>query len=132
MERSGFYRRVLGELLDGGLLRRDMSVLVVAGGPADRDVLLSLGFERVTISNVDEEVAPETLAPYAWAYQDAESLGYEDASFDVTVVSAGVGAVVFTLRPRATFVAVSAASTSGFNQSWTAAWMFVGSVLRSA
>ena len=90
MERTGFYRRVLGELLESGLLRRDMSVLVVAGGPADRDALLSLGFERVTISNVDEEVTPESLAPYEWAYQDAESLGYEDGSFDLTVVSAGL------------------------------------------
>jgi SAM-dependent methyltransferase len=90
MERSGFYRRVLGELLDDGLLRRDMSVLVAAGGAADRDAFHSLGFERVTISNVDEEVAPETLAPYDWAYQDAESLSYEDGAFDVTVVSAGL------------------------------------------
>ena len=90
MERSGFYRRVLGELLDGGLLRRDMSVLVVAGGLADRDALSSLGFEHGTISNVDEEVTPEALAPYEWAYQDAENLGYEDGSFDLTVVSAGL------------------------------------------
>lgn len=90
MERSGFYRRVLGELLDEGLVRRDMSVLVVAGGAADRDVFHSLGFEQVTISNVDEEVAPDTLAPYDWAYQDAESLSYEDGAFDLTVVSAGL------------------------------------------
>ena len=90
MERSGFYRRVLGELLEAGLLRRDMSVLVVAGGLADRDALSSLGFEHGTISNVDEEVTPEALAPYEWAYQDAENLGYEDGSFDLTVVSAGL------------------------------------------
>lgn len=90
MERTGFYRRVLGELLDGGLLRRDMSVLVVAGGPADRDALHSAGFRRVTISNVDEDVTLEAVAPYEWVYQDAESLGYEDGAFDVTVVSAGL------------------------------------------
>src|ERR687898_1498014 len=90
MERTGFYRRVLGELLEDGLVRRDMSVLVVAGGPADRDAFHSLGFEDVAISNVDEEVAPETLAPYAWAYQDAERLSYEDGTFDLTVVSAGL------------------------------------------
>lgn len=90
MERSGFYRRVLDKLLDDGLLHREMSVLVVAGGTADRDAFHSLGFERVTISNVDEEVTAESLAPYEWAYQDAESLGYEDGSFDLTVVSAGL------------------------------------------
>jgi len=90
MERAGFYNRVLGDLLDEGLVRRDMSVLVVAGGPADRDAFHSLGFGDVRISNVDEEVAPETLAPYDWAYQDAESLSYEDGAFDLTVVSAGL------------------------------------------
>ena len=90
MERTGFYRRVLGELLDDGLLSRDMSVLVVAGGAADRDAFRSLGFERVTISNVDEEVAEAELAPYEWSYQDAENLSYEDTSFDLTVVSAGL------------------------------------------
>lgn len=90
MERSGFYRRVLRELLDDGVLTPDMSVLVVAGGPADRDALLAAGFERVTISNVDEAAAPDAVAPYEWAYQDAESLGYEDGAFDVSIVSAGL------------------------------------------
>ena len=90
MEREGFYRRVLGELLEDGLLSRGMSVLVVAGGVADRDALRAHGFERVTISNVDEEVAAAELAPYEWSYQDAEALGYEDGAFDVTIVAAGL------------------------------------------
>ena len=89
-ERSSFYRRVLEQLLDDGLIRRDMSVLVVAGGSADRDAFHELGFEDVTISNVDEAVAAESLAPYSWSYQDAESLDYADGSFDLTVVSAGL------------------------------------------
>jgi SAM-dependent methyltransferase len=89
-ERSSFYRRVLEQLLDEGVVERELSVLVVAGGPADRDVLHELGFERVTISNVDEAVAAEALAPYEWSYQDAENLEYEDGSFDLTIVSAGL------------------------------------------
>jgi SAM-dependent methyltransferase len=89
-ERSGFYRRILEQLLEDGTVRRDMEVLVVAGGPADRDAFHSLGFEHVTISNVDESVAAEELAPYAWSYQDAESLDYPDGSFDIAVVSAGL------------------------------------------
>jgi SAM-dependent methyltransferase len=87
-ERESFYRRILGRLLEDGLLRRDMSVLVVAGGPADRDPFQALGFENVTITNVDEAAAD--VAPYAWARQDAEALDYEDESFDLTVVSAGL------------------------------------------
>jgi SAM-dependent methyltransferase len=87
-ERESFYRRVLATLLDDGLLRRDMSVLVAAGGPADRDAFRAHGFEDVTITNVDEGAAD--VAPYAWARQDAEALDYEDESFDLTVVSAGL------------------------------------------
>ena len=89
-ERRSFYRRVLGQLLEDDVLRRDMSVLVVAGGSADRDAFHELGFERVTISNVDEAVMAEELAPYEWSYQDAENLDYQDASFDLTIVSAGL------------------------------------------
>lgn len=89
-ERSSFYRRVLEHLLDEGLIRRDMTVLVVAGGAADRDAFHSLDFEHVTISNVDETVAEDDLQPYGWAYQDAENLDYPDESFDVTLVSAGL------------------------------------------
>jgi ubiquinone/menaquinone biosynthesis C-methylase UbiE len=87
-ERESFYRRVLGSLLEDGLLRREMSVLVVAGGPADRDAFLAHGFEHVTVTNVDEGAAG--VEPYAWARQDAEALDYEDESFDLTVVSAGL------------------------------------------
>ena len=81
---------MLEELLEDGTFRRDMSVLVAAGGEADRDAFHSLGFEQVTISNVDESVAAEQLAPYEWSYQDAENLDYPDGSFDVAVVSAGL------------------------------------------
>ena len=88
MARESFYRRILGRLLEDRLLSRDMSVLVVAGGPADRDAFRSHGFENVTITNVDESAAD--VAPYAWSRQDAEALGYEDGSFDLTVVSAGL------------------------------------------
>jgi SAM-dependent methyltransferase len=87
-ERESFYRRVLGRLLEDGLLRRDMSVLVAAGGPADRDAFRAHGFEHVTVTNVDESAAD--VDPYAWARQDAEALSYEDGDFDLTVVSAGL------------------------------------------
>jgi SAM-dependent methyltransferase len=89
-ERESFYHRVLGSLLDDGLLHREMSVLVVAGGPADRDAFRAHGFEHVTVSNVDESFDPDELAPYAWSRQDAERLDFADGSFDLTVVSAGL------------------------------------------
>jgi ubiquinone/menaquinone biosynthesis C-methylase UbiE len=88
--REGFYTRVLRELLADGTIDRDMSVLVVAGGSADREVLLALGFQNVTISNLDEAEAAAGLAPYAWRYEDAENLSAGAGSFDVALVSAGL------------------------------------------
>jgi SAM-dependent methyltransferase len=87
-EREGFYRRTLDALLADGTLRRDMSVLVVAGGGADRDAFHGAGFENVTISNVDG--SGDVYAPYAWSRQDAEALDLADGSFDVAAVSAGL------------------------------------------
>jgi SAM-dependent methyltransferase len=88
--RAGFYRRVLASLLEDGLVRRDMSVHVAAGGRADRDVLHGLGFEHVTISNLDEREQGAGLEPYAWRHEDAENLSLVDESVDVALVSAGL------------------------------------------
>jgi SAM-dependent methyltransferase len=88
--RGSFYRRVLESLLADGLLKRDMSVLVVAGGSVDRDVLQALGFERVTISNLDAAEAAAGLAPYEWRREDAENLSLEEEAVDVAIVSAGL------------------------------------------
>ena len=76
-ERAGFYARTLRRLLDEGVAHTAMSVLVVAGGDLDREVLSSAGFENVTVTNITEGV-------------DAEDLPYEDESFDLAVVSAGL------------------------------------------
>ena len=88
-ERSGFYGRTLHRLLEGGMLRREMSVLVVCGGEADRDVFLGLGFGDVTISNLAGG-SDEAVRPYRWAVEDAEQLSYDDESFDLVAVSGGL------------------------------------------
>ncbi len=67
-----------------------MSVLVTCGGDLDRDVFRTLGFENVTITNLDERLGEDAFAPFAWAHADAEALPFEDGSFDWTVVSAGL------------------------------------------
>jgi SAM-dependent methyltransferase len=87
-ERSGFYRRALDQLLADGTIARDMSVLVVAGGEADRQAFLGAGFENVTISNIDD--TGDAYAPYSWSHEDAESLHFADDTFDFVVVSAGL------------------------------------------
>jgi SAM-dependent methyltransferase len=79
-ERSGFYARTIRRLLDAGIADTSMSVLVVAGGELDRNVLRAAGFEHVTVTNLaDGDVVA-----------DAEDLPFEDESFDLAVVSAGL------------------------------------------
>jgi SAM-dependent methyltransferase len=89
-ERGGFYGRALARLLEDGALTRDMSVLVTCGGDLDRDVFRALGFQNVTITNLDERLGDDAFAPYAWSCADAEELPFADGSFDWAVVSAGL------------------------------------------
>jgi SAM-dependent methyltransferase len=78
------------QLLDEGVLERDMSVLVTCGGRLDRDVLHDLGFGDVTVTNLDERIGPDEYAPYTWRHEDAEVLSFADGSFDWGLVAAGL------------------------------------------
>lgn len=81
MEREGFYRRVVGELIERGLLSPDLAVVVVGGGELDRRVLAGHGFGNVLFTNLD---------PAQGEVEDAESLSYADGSFDFGIVSAAL------------------------------------------
>ena len=85
-----FYADVVRSLLHAGTFHRDMRVLVVCGGPYDRDVLLQCGFRDVTISNLDSRMQGNEFTPFAWSFQDAERLSYADDTFDVTIVHNGL------------------------------------------
>jgi SAM-dependent methyltransferase len=85
-----FYSDTLRTLLSHGEISLDDSVLVTCGGPVDRVALLSAGFKNVTITNVDEQFAPDVFAPYSWEFQNAESLIYRDASFDFVISHSGL------------------------------------------
>jgi SAM-dependent methyltransferase len=78
------------EVLRKSNIPLDASVLVVCGGEFDRDVLRDSGFTNVTISNLDERVRGDEFAPFAWSYQDAETLAFPDGSFDYVMVHAGL------------------------------------------
>jgi SAM-dependent methyltransferase len=82
------YARTLERLIREGVLQRGMSVLVVCGGTADRDVFQELGFEDVTVSNLADDRAD--YAPYRFRVQDAEELTYDEGSFDLVAVSGGL------------------------------------------
>jgi SAM-dependent methyltransferase len=88
-ERSSFYAETLETLLGEGALTREMSVLVVCGGPADAEVFRSLGFTNVTISNLEAPDA-DAFRPYRWRREDAEALSSADDEYDLVAVSAGL------------------------------------------
>lgn len=79
---TGFYLDVLRKLMAAGSISRDDSVLIVCGGPLDSKVFSLAGFTDVTLTNLDGGMADQR--------QDAENLTYEDGSFDVVAVHAGL------------------------------------------
>ncbi len=85
-----FYRKTLSWLLDQRVLTREMRLLVVCGGGADKDVLHNLGFTNVTISNLDTRLKGDEFAPYEWSHQDAENLTYRDGEFDFAIAHNGL------------------------------------------
>jgi SAM-dependent methyltransferase len=81
VERERFYRRVVGELLEQGVLSREMALVVVGGGGLDSSVLAGHGLENVTLTNLD---------PALGEVEDAEALSYADGRFDFGIVSAAL------------------------------------------
>ena len=86
--------RILDRDFAAATLRRlgldaNTRLLAVCAGTEDWELLSSLGFTNVVVSNLDEAFAP--LVPDgAWSYQDAQSLSFEDRSFDWVFVSEGL------------------------------------------
>jgi SAM-dependent methyltransferase len=87
---EAFYNEVLQDLLYTNVLRRKMRILVVCGGPTDKEALLHCGFQRGVISNLDVRVNGSEFHPFEWSRQDAEKLSFEDNSFDFCVVHSGL------------------------------------------
>jgi ubiquinone/menaquinone biosynthesis C-methylase UbiE len=84
------YLDVLKDLLERGVVRSDMRVLVLCGGERDHHALQTAGFSNVTISNVDPRMGADKYAPFQWSFQDAEQVGFEDGSFDFCIAADGL------------------------------------------
>lgn len=88
---TSFYEETLRRLIRLQHLdpERDR-ILVVAGGPHDRDVFQSCGFRHVTISNLDVRLTGDEFAPYDWKFYNAECIEAADGSYDVVVIHSGL------------------------------------------
>jgi SAM-dependent methyltransferase len=88
--RVSFAHSVLADLLAEGTLARSDSILAVCAGERERDLFSRLGFSNVVISNIDEEENLACPPPFVWSHQDAQSLTYDDFSFDFSFVADGL------------------------------------------
>jgi SAM-dependent methyltransferase len=84
VNRIDFYRQTIARWIPD----RQATILVVGGGSNDRQVFESLGFARVTLTNVDSVVERTAGNEATLAAADAEELPYADDSFDYAVVHA--------------------------------------------
>jgi ubiquinone/menaquinone biosynthesis C-methylase UbiE len=84
--RISFYKNTI----DKWITDKNASILVVGGGETDRDVLHSLEFTNVIISNLDSRLKGDEFAPYQWSLQKAEELSYGKDEFDFVVVHAAL------------------------------------------
>jgi SAM-dependent methyltransferase len=89
-EAAEFYLATLRWLLAKGILNREMRVLVACGGDLDRDVLNELGFQVVTISNLDADAQSDAYRPFSAAKQDVEALTHSDGEFDICIAHNGL------------------------------------------
>jgi SAM-dependent methyltransferase len=85
-KRLQFYKHTLSHWVPD----RQASILVVAGGSNDQDILNQLGFINVVMSNLSSEMNSSDLFPFKWSRQDVEGLTYGDGAFDYVVVHAGL------------------------------------------
>jgi ubiquinone/menaquinone biosynthesis C-methylase UbiE len=84
--RISFYKNTI----DKWITDKSASILVVGGGETDRDVLHSLEFTNVIISNLDPRLKGDEFAPYQWSLQKAEDLSYGKEEFDFVVIHAAL------------------------------------------
>ncbi|MGD9874789.1 MAG: class I SAM-dependent methyltransferase [Kiritimatiellia bacterium] len=112
-----FFELVIAELLSQGVLRRDSRILVMCGGETDHAVLMKLGFTNVVISNVDERRDRNDTAQYApfeWSYQNAESMTFEDRSFEFVIEHSGLHHLPCPQRGIAEMYRVASKGIIGF------------------
>jgi hypothetical protein len=85
-----FYVKVLNDLCRLGWISKIDSILVLAGGTADRDSCLEAGLSNVVISNLDYHAGDKDYRPFSWRRLDAEKIECDDNSFDWAVIHAGL------------------------------------------
>lgn len=83
-ERYSFYKETLIEYIPV----KTSKILVCGGGISDRDILYSLGYSDVTISNIAKADNPEIYHPYEYKIENAENLSYVENEYEYVIAHA--------------------------------------------
>lgn len=90
LDRSFVIRESIDDLLERGLIRLEMSILVLCAGPFDKAVFAHYGFSNVTLSNLSNNLREDDFSPYSALNLDVEDIDLPDNSYDWCVVHAGL------------------------------------------
>lgn len=85
-QRNDFYFETVKELIPNN----GSSILICGGGLLDKSVFNELGFENVTITNLDTRTPEKEYAPFKWDLQNAQDLSYDNESYDYVVIHAAI------------------------------------------
>ncbi len=88
--RHSFVKGTLERLIRESVVSAHDSILVIAGGKAEKHLFQELNLDDVTISNLDERMTANEFLPFEWSFQDAQNLTFADESFDFAFVSDGL------------------------------------------
>jgi SAM-dependent methyltransferase len=88
--RFSLAQSVLSELLADGTISRSDTVIAVCAGEREHELFSNYNFEHVVISNIYEQEQIDWSPSCSWSCQDAQSLTYEDGSFDFAFVADGL------------------------------------------
>ncbi|GHT89148.1 hypothetical protein FACS1894137_17960 [Spirochaetia bacterium] len=84
--RTKFYLNCVNDIIKD----KTQKILICGGGGVDKTVFEVLGFKHVTISNLDTRMNENEYLPFNWKFENAESLSFENESFDFVVIHAAV------------------------------------------
>jgi len=86
-----FYIDVLNRELARGTFSKNDRILILCGGPLDKNCLLAVGAGSVTVSNIGPfSKNCDDFSPYQGRVEDAESLSANDQEYDVVIVHSGL------------------------------------------
>jgi SAM-dependent methyltransferase len=85
-ERIKFYQESVSSLIT----YKEASILICGGGDLDKTIFEKLGFIDVTICNLDSRLDESRFNPYKWKFENAETLSFDNSSFDYVVIHAAI------------------------------------------